>query len=200
LLSWTAEALLNDADGYWGGDHNFFIYDEGAKGFVFFPHDLDSSLDYLGRFDSDPITWWSVREDWTLPIPQHYLIVIGDPTLRRQYIEALRAQLGRYDVAALQAAIDTAANQIRAAVAADPHRASDVTPPTSRTRSSSPAGASPIAPRTSPGGSPARTAAPAPTPTATASSGATTAATIAPTSIPARRRSAATGSTTTVMG
>jgi hypothetical protein len=128
LLSWTAEALLNDADGYWGGDHNFFIYDEGAKGFVFFPHDLDSSLDYLGRFDSDPITWWSVREDWTLPIPQHYLIVIGDPTLRRQYIEALRAQLGRYDVAALQAAIDTAANQIRAAVAADPHRASDVTP------------------------------------------------------------------------
>ena len=73
---------------------------------MFFPHDLDSSLDYLGRFDSDPITWWSVREDWELPIPQHYLIVIHDDGLRQQYIEALRAQLGRYDVAALQASID----------------------------------------------------------------------------------------------
>ena len=128
LVSWTAEALLNDADGYWGGDHNFFIYDQGARGFVFFPHDLDSSLDYLGCFDSDPITWWSVRQDWLLPIPQHYLIVIHDDGLRRQYIEALRTQLGRFDVAALQASIDVAANQIRAAVATDPHRPVDVAP------------------------------------------------------------------------
>ena len=127
LQSWTAEALLNDADGYWGGDHNFFIYDQGAKGYVFFPHDLDSSLDYLGRFDSDPITWWSVREDWELPIPQHYLIVIHDDGLRQQYIEALRAQLGRYDVAALQASIDLATGQIRAAVTADPHKPTDLT-------------------------------------------------------------------------
>jgi hypothetical protein len=127
LLSWTAEALLNDADGYWGGDHNFFIYDQGAKGYVFFPHDLDSSLDYLGRFDSDPITWWSVREDWELPIPQHYLIVIHDDGLRQQYIEALRTQLGRYDVAGLQASIDVAAGQIRAAVTADPHKPTDLT-------------------------------------------------------------------------
>jgi hypothetical protein len=127
LLSWSAEALLNDADGYWGGDHNFFIYDQGAKGYVFFPHDLDSSLDYLGRFDSDPITWWSVRPDWELPIPQHYLTVIGDDGLRGQYIEALRTQLGRYDVAALQASIDLAAGQLRAAVAADPHKPSDLT-------------------------------------------------------------------------
>ena len=128
LVSWSAEALLNDADGYWGGDHNFFIYDEGARGFVFFPHDLDSSLDYLGRFDSDPITWWSVRPDWTLPIPQHYLIVIHDDGLRRQYIEALRAERGRFDVAGLQASIDLAANQIRTAVGTDPHRPVDVAP------------------------------------------------------------------------
>jgi hypothetical protein len=128
LRSWAAEALLNDADGYWGGDHNFYIYDEGAPGFVFFPHDLDSSLDYLGRFDSDPITWWSVRVDWRLPIPQHYLIVMHDDNLRGQFIEALRTELGRFDVGTLQAAIDTAADQIRAAVAADPHRASDVSP------------------------------------------------------------------------
>ena len=127
FVSWTAEAMLNDADGYWGGDHNFYLYDQGAKGYLFFPHDLDSSLDYLGRFDSDPITWWSVREDWSLPIPQHYLIVMGDAGLRGQYIEALRAQLGRWDVGALQAAIDQAAGQIRDAVAADPHKETGLT-------------------------------------------------------------------------
>jgi hypothetical protein len=127
VLSWAAEALLNDADGYWGGDHNFFLYDQGAKGYLFFPHDLDSSLDYLGRFDSDPITWWSVREDWLLAVPQHYLIVIHDDVLRGQYVEALRTQLGRWDVGALQSSIDTAAAQIRAAVAADPHKPTDLT-------------------------------------------------------------------------
>ena len=62
-----------------------------------------------------------------LPIPQHYLIVIHDDGLRQQYIEALRAQLGRYDVAALQASIDLAAGQIRAAVTADPHKPTDLT-------------------------------------------------------------------------
>jgi hypothetical protein len=127
LPAWASEALLNDADGYWGGDHNFYIYDQGAKGYVFFPHDLDSSLDYLERFDSDPITWWSVRPNWLLPIPQHYLIVIHDDGLRRQYIEALRVQLGRFDVAGLQAAIDAAADQIRAAVAEDPHKPTALT-------------------------------------------------------------------------
>ena len=127
VTSWAAEALLNDADGYWGGDHNFYLYDQGAKGYVFIPHDLDSTLDYLGRFDSDPITWWSVRPDWMLPIPQQYLIVMGDDTLRAMYIEALRAELARFDVTSLQAAIDASADQIRAAVAADPHRPTDMT-------------------------------------------------------------------------
>jgi len=127
VTSWAAEALLNDGDGYWGGDHNFYLYDQGAKGYVFIPHDLDSTLDYLGRFDSDPITWWSVRPDWMLKIPQQYLIVIGDDTLRAMYIEALRAELARFDVGALQGAIDTSADQIRAAVAADPHRPTDMT-------------------------------------------------------------------------
>jgi CotH kinase protein/Putative metal-binding motif len=127
VLSWAAEALLNDGDGYWGGDHNFYIYDQGAKGYLFFPHDLDSSLDYLGRFDSDPITWWSVRNHWDLPIPQHYLVVMGDDGLRKQYIEALRTQLGRYDVTQLQSWIDAWSAQIRSAVDADPHKPADTT-------------------------------------------------------------------------
>lgn len=128
LPAWAAEALLNDADGYWGGDHNFYIYDQGAKGYVFFPQDLDSTFEYLDRYDSDPITWWSVREDWPLPIPQHYRLVIGDDGMRRQFVEALRTQLARYDVRQLQGWVDAWAAQIAGEVAADPHRPVDVSP------------------------------------------------------------------------
>ena len=128
LPAWAAEALLNDADGYWGGDHNFFIYDQGAKGYVFFPQDLDYDVEYLDRYDSDPITWWSAREDWPLPIPQHYRIVIGDDGMRRQFVEALRAQLARYDVRQLQGWVDAWAAPIAGEVAADPHRPVDVSP------------------------------------------------------------------------
>ena len=47
LKDWAGEALLNDADGYYGGVHNFYIYDQGAKGFVFLPNDTDSTFDWL---------------------------------------------------------------------------------------------------------------------------------------------------------
>ena len=31
-MTWAAEALLNDADGYYGGFHNFYLYDQGPEG------------------------------------------------------------------------------------------------------------------------------------------------------------------------
>ncbi len=127
LLSWAAEALLNDGDGYYGGDHNFYIYDEGPTlGYAFFPTDLDSSLDYLGRFDSDPIFWWSTRQD-VLDVPQHYRVVMNDDTLRARYVAAVAAQLGKWDVPTIQSWIDTAAAQIASAVEADPHKPSTTT-------------------------------------------------------------------------
>jgi hypothetical protein len=127
FLTWATECVLNDADGYWGGDHNFYIYDLGAAGYLFLSHDLDSTLDYLGRFDSDPITWWSARNDWALPIPQHYLIMMGDDGLRGQYVEAVRTILGQYDPGQLQSWLDAWSAQIRAAVMADPHKATGMT-------------------------------------------------------------------------
>ena len=46
LTTWASEALLNDADGYYGGFHNFLLYDQGQKGLVFLPegHRLDVRL------------------------------------------------------------------------------------------------------------------------------------------------------------
>ncbi|HET6151096.1 MAG TPA: CotH kinase family protein [Polyangia bacterium] len=121
FLTWAAEALLNDGDGYWGGDHNFFIYDQGDRGYVFLPNDLDSILEYIGDFTGDPVWWWSSRPGVQF-IGQHYRIVMGDPALRAQYAQALRTQLARFDVAMLQSWIDTWSAQIRDAVATDPHR------------------------------------------------------------------------------
>jgi hypothetical protein len=126
LLEWAAEALLNDADGYYGGDHNFFIYDQGAKGYVFLANDLDSTLDYLGQFTSDPITWWTVRTD-NPNIGQHWQIMANDAGLRAQYASALRTQLAKWDVAQIQSWIDAWAAQIAPAVATDPHKPATMT-------------------------------------------------------------------------
>jgi len=51
LTTWGAEALLNDGDGYYGGFHNFYVYDQGQPGFVFLPQDTDSTFDWLVQFD-----------------------------------------------------------------------------------------------------------------------------------------------------
>jgi hypothetical protein len=126
FLTWAAEALLNDGDGYWGGDHNFFIYDQGPRGYVFLPNDLDSILDYLGEFRDDPVSWWSNRPNVQF-VGQQYRIVLGDAAMRAQYAQALRTQLGRFDVDQLQSWIDTWSAQIRDAVATDPHKPATTT-------------------------------------------------------------------------
>jgi hypothetical protein len=127
LLAWAAEAMVNDADGYYGGDHNFYIYDQGpTKGYVFFPTDLDSSLDYLGQFTADPIYWWSTRHNIT-DVPQHYRIVMGDDNLRAQYIAAVSTQLRNWNVPQIQSWIDTAAAQIQPLVDSDPHKPATTT-------------------------------------------------------------------------
>ena len=66
LATWASEALLNDADGYYGGFHNFLLYDQGQKGLVFLPKDTDSTFDWLAVFDlvgavDHPVFWWEAR-------------------------------------------------------------------------------------------------------------------------------------------
>jgi hypothetical protein len=122
VQDWAAEAMMNDGDGYWGGWHNFYIYDQGAKGYAWISTDLDSTFDYLGEFTDDPITWWSTRVPPPLEVQPHYRVVMGDDNLRASYIDALANQLGKWDVAKLQGWIDSWSAQIRDAVAADPHK------------------------------------------------------------------------------
>jgi hypothetical protein len=120
LRAWAAEAIVNDADGYWGGDHNFFIYDHPQVGFLWLSDDLDSAFAWIGSMQP-PVYWWAGRY-WTPSVlPQHYLAVIGDPQGRAAFVAAIAEMFDRYDVAALQGWIDAWSAQIAPAVSRDAH-------------------------------------------------------------------------------
>ena len=126
LMTWAAEALLNDADGYYGGFHNFLLYDQGPKGLIFLPKDTDSTFEWLAVFDlvgatDHPVFWWEPRAK-PAPTPgQHWAIVLSDAEQRRKYGAAIDAQLAKWDVAQIQGWIDSWSQQIAADVASDPH-------------------------------------------------------------------------------
>jgi len=121
VMEWAAEAMLNDGDGYWGGGHNFYIYDYPGKGYRWIIDDADATFGWLGQVGLNPIYWWAARATMQNP-GQHYLIVIADPTWRGRYVDALRQQLARWDVAKLQGWVDAWSAQIAEAVEKDPHR------------------------------------------------------------------------------
>jgi hypothetical protein len=59
VTEWAAEALLNDADGYYGGAHNFYLYDYADKGYRWLLDDADATFAWIGRSDRQPIYWWA---------------------------------------------------------------------------------------------------------------------------------------------
>jgi hypothetical protein len=126
VLEWAAEAVVDDADGYYGGAHNYYIYDEGAPGYVWLPDHTDSALEWLALFTSlsykqHPIYWWAGRA-LAEPPASDYLIVLDDPTWRARYTDAIATQLAKWDESEILAWIDAWSAQITGAVAADPHR------------------------------------------------------------------------------
>ncbi|MES1208946.1 MAG: CotH kinase family protein, partial [Pseudomonadota bacterium] len=104
VLEWAAEALINDADGIYGGTHNFYIYDYGGKGFAYLPNDTDSTFDWMTQNDitpanAHPIAWWLNR---TQPQPAPTTVwtaALSDSTWRAQYVAAIATQLGKWNVA-----------------------------------------------------------------------------------------------------
>ena len=66
MLEWAAEAMLADADGYWLGHQNFFIYDHPARGWLWIPHDLDADINWLDP-RIDPIYYWGGDPTWAPP-------------------------------------------------------------------------------------------------------------------------------------
>jgi len=126
VLEWAAEAAVNDADGYYGGAHNYYIYDEGAPGYVWLPDHTDSALEWLEVFTSlsykqHPIYWWAGRPVAEVP-PPDYLIVLNDPTWRAHYTDAIATQIAKWDPNEILGWITAWSAQIADAVTADPRR------------------------------------------------------------------------------
>jgi hypothetical protein len=130
VSQWAGDALLNNGDGYYGGAHNFYIYDQGDKGYVWLPSDTDSTFDWLAQnspftFNDHPIYWWVGRVGGDGP-GQHYLAVMNDPTWRQKYVDAIAMHLDHWDVGQLQGWIDDWSQQIAQAVKDDPHKMATV--------------------------------------------------------------------------
>jgi hypothetical protein len=115
LAEWAGEAMLPDNDGYWGVDHNYYLYRHPTRGFLWVPYDLDATFDFT-EFSADPITWvpsWS--QGWGL----HQQIAFSDPALRERFVAALQTAYDAYDVNLLQSRLQRWAAQIAGSVAAD---------------------------------------------------------------------------------
>ena len=118
LLAWAAEAVLNDGDGYYGGSHNFYVYDQGATGYAWLPSDVDSTLGWIAVFTQlswkqHPIFWWE-GQPFPQPPGQHYLTVMNDPTWRGRYVDAIETQVAKWNPDEQLAALDAWAAQIAA--------------------------------------------------------------------------------------
>ncbi len=117
---WAAEAMIGDADGYYNGRANFYLYDHPTRGFIWIPQDLDTVFadDYLSE-DASPI--WPAcmfrwEGDWI-----HFLMVMNDPVWQEKYVTALAAARARFKVDVLQERVDLWSRQIANSAANDPH-------------------------------------------------------------------------------
>ena len=126
VLEWAAEAVVEDADGYYGASHNYWLYDEGQPGYVWLLDHTDSAFEWAELFTplgprQHPLYWWAGR-----PLPDQpgkdYLIVINDPTWRMRYVNAIQTQTAKWNTSEILGWIDAWSQQIAGAVAADPHK------------------------------------------------------------------------------
>ncbi|MEZ4474081.1 MAG: CotH kinase family protein [bacterium] len=116
LGGWAGEAMLPHRDGYWCCNHNFYLYDEPGRGFVFIPHDMDIT------FDSTPLTSPDPQLD---PVgtgrPDHFRLAMADRAWREEFIGEIARMLPAYDPAELRRRVDFYARQTAQAFAADPN-------------------------------------------------------------------------------
>jgi hypothetical protein len=121
LRVWAAEAIVNAGDGYWGGNHNFLLYDDPRRGWRWLSDDVDAAFAWIPRMQH-PLYWWVDRTWSPATPPQHYLAVIGAPPWRGRFVAAIADVLDRYDADTLQVWLDAWAAQVAAALARDPRR------------------------------------------------------------------------------
>jgi CotH kinase protein/Putative metal-binding motif len=121
VKEWSAEAVIGDADGYYNGRPNYYLYDHPTLGFIWLPADLDTvfDMDFLPANSSLTFPLCTGR---TADDRKHYAMVMGSPMWLEKYIQGLEAARASYDVAAMQQRVDNWSAQIHSAAEADKHR------------------------------------------------------------------------------
>ena len=67
LAESAGEAMIADEDGFWIGRQNFFLYDHPTRGWLWIPHDLDATIDWVP--DVDPVYSWDAIRSGSGPGP-----------------------------------------------------------------------------------------------------------------------------------
>ena len=118
---WAAEASMGDADGYYNGRPNYYLYDHPTRGFVWIPNDLDTAFD-VDFLPPDASLVFPICTGRTEDDRLHYNLVMNDPPSLDMYVAALRDTRAKYDVAALDKRVHNWSRQIRKAAADDEYR------------------------------------------------------------------------------
>lgn len=114
---WAAEAMAPQGDGYYNGRANFYLYDHPVRGYLWVPHDLDSSFDFLPA-DMSPL--FPTCESRFPSDRKHWKIVMGEQEWQRTYVDHLASVRQAYDVSVLEDLVDRWSSQIGQAAAEDP--------------------------------------------------------------------------------
>ena len=117
---WSVDAMMGNADGYYNGRANFFLYDHPTRGFMWLPHDLDTAFNatYLPPDTSPLFTDAPGRNKHDR---EHWALVMDDAAWLDRYVAMLTEARASFDVKALQARVDGWSAQIAPSVVADPH-------------------------------------------------------------------------------
>jgi len=118
---WAGEAVVGDADGYYNGRANFYLYDHPDRGFIWIPSDLDTVLDWDFLSPTAPPVappaMWRWERDW-----YHYLMAIEDDAAIQQYVGAVAEARAAYDPTSMMQRIDAWSAQVAASASEDPHK------------------------------------------------------------------------------
>jgi hypothetical protein len=115
----AAEAVFPNADGYWSGGWNFYLYDHPQRGLLYLPWDVDLAFDNLPA-DTHPLTWRKTSDNFNGR--PHVELVLADPKWRRVFVEKVGEIRAASPPEVLQARIDAWAAQIEPLVDQDPNK------------------------------------------------------------------------------
>jgi hypothetical protein len=115
---WAVEAIVPDADGYWAGGWNMYLYDHPTRGFLYIPYDFDLSFDSAPA-TADPAIWHKDNERYNGR--PHVEAVLSNPEWLARFALDVAGARRAYDPAVLHERIDRWAAQIREAALNDPH-------------------------------------------------------------------------------